>query len=84
MICHIRCGISSKYQTYNSRRIRLLSLVNTKEQIRQSEKKYNNINNINNNNNNNFYNNNNNNNNNLIISSSIIYTGTNDKNMFKI
>ena len=61
-----------------SRPIRLLALVNTKYQIRQNEKKYKNINY----NNNNFYNNNNNNN--LIISSAIIYSGTNDKNMFKI
>ena len=56
-----------------SRRIKLLSLVNTKEQL----KKYNNINN----NNNNFYNSYINN---LIINSAIIYTGTNDKKMFKI
>ena len=42
--------------------------------------------NNNNNDNNNFYNNNNNIqcNNNLIINSAIIYTGTNDKKMFKI
>ena len=68
-------------------------LVNTKEEIKQSEKKYNNINNINNINNNNNNNNNNNKsnnnfyhntNNNLIISSAIIYTGTNDKKMFKL
>ena len=62
-----------------SRRIRLLLLVNTKDQIKQSEKKYNNNNN--NNSNNNFYHNTNNN---LIISSAIIYTGTNDKKMFKL
>ena len=60
-----------------SRRIKLLSLVNTKEQLRRSEKKYNNIND----NNNNFYNNYSNN---LIINSAIIYTGTNDEKMFKI
>ena len=65
-----------------SSRIRPLLLVNTKEEIKQSEKKYNNNNNNNNNNsNNNFYHNTNNN---LIISSAIIYTGINNKTMFKI
>ena len=65
----------------NSRRIRLLSLVNTKEQIRRSEKKYININN---NNNNLIIIKINNNNHNLIVNSVIIYTGTNNKKMFKI
>ena len=67
-----------------SRRIRLLSLVNTKEQIRRSEKKYNNINYKNNNLIIIIIHDNNNNNNNLIINSVIIYTGTNNKKMFKI
>ena len=71
-----------KMSNLKSRRIRLLSLVNTKEQIRRSEKKYININN--NNNNLIIIKINNNNNHNLIVNSVIIYTGTNNKKMFKI